>query len=114
LAIQQPSLNGIPEANQLNEPGGGRGETPPKTQQPLLNAKGRFFPPNPKHIWHSGGMTKKASGQKVGRGSPSAPPQDGSNADGAHGVTRSTQRPSALVDNRVIYCGEYLCERALI
>ena len=27
---------------------------------------------------------------------------------GAHGVTRTTQRPSPLVDTRVIYCGDNL------
>jgi DNA modification methylase len=49
-------------------------------------------------------MAKKTAGQKV------APPQGGSSADGAHGVTRpaSYAKPSALVDTRVIYCGDNL------
>ena len=53
-------------------------------------------------------MAKKSAGEKVGRASPSAPPREPSKADGARGATRPTQRPSALVDTRVIYCGDNL------
>src|ERR1041384_1010903 len=55
-------------------------------------------------------MAKKTGGQQVGRASPSAPPPANANADGAHGVTRPTtrQKPSVLVDTRVIYCGDNL------
>ena len=55
-------------------------------------------------------MAKKTSGEKVGRVSPSAPHRETSNTDGAHGVTRPTTKlkPSALVDTRVVYCGDNL------
>src|SRR6266540_2849301 len=53
-------------------------------------------------------MAKKSAREKVGRVSPSAPPRETSNTDGAHGATRPTQCPSALVDTRVIYCGDNL------
>src|ERR1051325_6730986 len=71
-------------------------------------------------------MAKKTAGQQVGRASPSAPPLDGSNADGVHGFQLSAfpisafalstlnlqpstvPLPSALVDTRVIYCGDNL------
>ena len=53
-------------------------------------------------------MAKKSTGERAGRVSPSAPVRDGASASGAHGVTRPTQRPSALVDTRLIYCGDNL------
>ncbi len=53
-------------------------------------------------------MAKKSAGEKVGRVSPSAPPREVSNDDGSRGATRPTQRSSALVDTRVIYCGDNL------
>ena len=53
-------------------------------------------------------MAKKSSSEKAGRVSPSGPHRNGASASGAHGVTRPNQRPSALVDTRLIYCGDNL------
>src|SRR5256885_16168869 len=53
-------------------------------------------------------MAKKSAGEKVGRASPSAPPREPLNANGARGATRPTQRPCALVHTRVIHCGDNL------
>jgi hypothetical protein len=51
-----------------------------------------------------------ASGERGPQGGAGSPlPAAGSQPDdGAHGVTRPTCRPSALVDARVIYCGDNL------
>ncbi|MCU0785820.1 MAG: hypothetical protein MUF81_17615 [Verrucomicrobia bacterium] len=52
-------------------------------------------------------MAKKPGG-KGRAGSPlPAALGSGTSAD-AHGVTRPTQRPSTLVDTRVIFCGDNL------
>ncbi|MBI2924529.1 MAG: hypothetical protein HYY24_02360, partial [Verrucomicrobia bacterium] len=52
-------------------------------------------------------MAKKSSVGRAGSPLPAAAPQAD---DGAHGVTRPTTKlkPSALVDTRVIYCGDCL------
>jgi hypothetical protein len=59
-------------------------------------------------------MAKKISGAKTsatGRaGNPLAAEMGSGTATGAHGVTRPTkpQKPSALLDTRIDYCGDNL------
>src|SRR5437867_3224219 len=55
-------------------------------------------------------MAKKNSAAKppVGRAAPRAPQTTDPASDGAPGATRPAHRPSALVDTRVIYCGDCL------
>jgi hypothetical protein len=53
-------------------------------------------------------MAKKKAAQ--GRAGSPLPAEDSPAKDGAHGVARPTtrQKPSALVDTRVVYCGDNL------